>query len=676
MFRILFLYSCLSFLLLQAVPLHASEKSDSLERELLKANTDSLRIQLMNSLSSTFLMQDSAKSFFYGRQALKLAEQSNNAKGKGMAYRNIGICYEMSGNYKTAMEYYFLSLEVYQAASDSIGICEAFNNFGVVYYLQGNYDKALKYYLKAERMLALLNDSLAYSNTLNNIGLIYDKQEQYSKALKYYLLGLSYRENSGNKQKISSSLNNIGIVYQNLKQFDKALSYHEQALAMREQIGDMRGVSASLNNLGDIYLNQGNAEKAKEYFNKSLLIKEKIGDIRGISYSLLGLAQAVQYQRNYPLSISYADRALKIAQDLGLKSQIKEVLETLAEAHMLNGNYKKAYQYLEQTLAYKDSLFNEEKQDALAEMQARFEMDRIELEKENYKKTLAITEADLQRSESVVLNQRIAGVLISTALIILSILFYQLYRSRKQLQQANTQLSKKQKELNELNRLKDKLFSIISHDFRGPLSSIKSIIILLDEGHITQEESKEYLHNANIEISNTLNLLDNLLKWSLNQMKKSTVEKINFDLAELARVNEALLSPIAGKKNIRIVNQVKSPLMVHADQNMMNLVIRNLVSNAVKFSPAHSTIYLDARLEQQQVVVQVKDEGVGIDKTQLASLFQFEHVISTYGTENEKGVGLGLSLCKDFVEQNGGRIWVESETGKGSTFSFSIPVAL
>ena len=234
------------------------------------------------------------------------------------------------------------------------------------------------------------------------------------------------------------------------------------------------------------------------------------------------------------------------------------------------------------------------------------------------------------------------------------------------------QLTDKSHELEELNRLKDRLLSIVSHDFRGPLNSLQGTLTLLLRGALTQDEFRLLTQDLVEKLDHTSNLLDNLLNWARSQMQGMKVYPKMVDLKIIADDCVSLLSPIAEKKLVIINSLIDDSIMVHADNEMVKLILRNLLSNSIKFSHPRSRIWLSATMEEGKAVIKVKDEGLGMSNENQHKLFTYEN-FSTYGTSNEKGMGIGLLLCKDFIERNGGEIWFESELGKGTTFYFNLP---
>ena len=258
-------------------------------------------------------------------------------------------------------------------------------------------------------------------------------------------------------------------------------------------------------------------------------------------------------------------------------------------------------------------------------------------------------------------------------LILLAIVIYSRYRFKNK---TNRLLEDKNKQLEIANATKDKFFTIIAHDLKNPLSGIKIITQSLSEniGKITQEELLYFMNELNSSSANLFELLQNLLQWARSQTGKLEFKPEEINLYKTFNKNLELLSPIAEKKKISLVNEISDSMSVYADLNMLNTIFRNLISNAIKFTGSNGKIDIIAKKKNGSVQIIVKDSGIGIDKTDISKLFRIDVDTSTIGISEEKGTGLGLILCKELVEKNKGSIWAESEPGKGSAFCFTLPV--
>ena len=246
----------------------------------------------------------------------------------------------------------------------------------------------------------------------------------------------------------------------------------------------------------------------------------------------------------------------------------------------------------------------------------------------------------------------------------------------KEREKAEVHLARSNQDLALINRDKDKLFSILAHDLRSPLGSMMNLTELLAENinDFDEKELLEIIGTLNKSATQTFQLFNDLLAWSAVQMGRGEREKEIFALSEIISGNLIILGAEIDKKQLEIITQVNTSVMAYADRFAVQTVVRNLISNAVKFTPPQGNITIMAEQSSELVKVSISDNGVGISKEKQKKLFRIDTVSSSAGTEGEKGTGFGLLLCKDLVEKNGGKIWLESEIDKGSTFHFTLPV--
>ncbi len=242
----------------------------------------------------------------------------------------------------------------------------------------------------------------------------------------------------------------------------------------------------------------------------------------------------------------------------------------------------------------------------------------------------------------------------------------------KEVMLRTTEIQQQNIQLEEVNNVKDKLFSVVSHDIKGPLSSLHLALTLAKTGDLSSEEFQELSAGLELRLIQTTEFIDNLLQWAKLQMKGETFEPDKLDLSGLAKESVRLLEHECRQKKITLVNNLSEPLDAYADLNMMRSVLRNLLTNAIKFTRPEGSITISAYRIDNKIIISIADTGVGIPKGNRERLFTISSV-TTQGTRQEKGTGLGLLLCKEFVEKNGGRIWFETEDGKGTTFYFSLP---
>ncbi|TAF67776.1 MAG: tetratricopeptide repeat protein [Cytophagales bacterium] len=660
---------------------------DSLLR-IVKNQKGEAQINTLNQISKAYFGKNPDSALYIATKALKLAEKENYDIGKVDAIRCIGV----------------------------------------VKYIKGNIIEALQNYQEALKLAEEIGYKKGIADNCNNIGVIYASQKEYEKALEYYQKDLKIEQELENEEDVAFSMNNIGVTYLSLKQYDKALEYQNKALDIQKKINDPRGIAASYQNIGEVYQAQEKYEDAFKYLNLSLQAYEKIGEKLEILYPLLHLASLYQIKNQDTKAKEYALRVYALAKEIGASSEILEASTLLYEIFKKEKNFEQALLYNEIAAAYKDSLsfkdvqlkitqkeneykYQEKVKDAKKQQELKqnsiyllgigfimtlillaivyyFQQKGVEAQKiikiQNQKIEDAYTELAQQNEQikqqnfnletynkKLQQNQKILNKAIQSQ----KIHQEELRLRNVEILQQKEELQSHTENIEQLNTMKDKLFSIVSHDLRGPINSIKALLDLLQEGFVSPQEFDRFLPELNNNIQNTVILTDNLLFWAKNQLDGLHTDPESIDLKIIAENNITLFKNQAQRKQINIQNTIEQPLMAWADKNMVDLVVRNLVGNAIKFCSERGNIAIQAQIyENTHYRVSVKDDGVGIPATQQEKLFHSQG-ITTLGTHQEKGTGLGLLLCREFVEKNGGNIGVRSEMGQGSEFFFTLPKA-
>lgn len=256
-----------------------------------------------------------------------------------------------------------------------------------------------------------------------------------------------------------------------------------------------------------------------------------------------------------------------------------------------------------------------------------------------------------------------------------NVLEEQLTQNAIQIKKQHDKLEKQRITLEELNSTKDKFFTIIAHDLKNPFNTVIGLSELLMERYDTYESTKikEFIYQINKFSKNAFDLLENLLQWAKSQTGKLKIEPQKFDIFEVANENLNLFRGLANQKGVNLSSLVDLGIYVYADRNMVTTIIRNLVSNSIKYTEKNGRVSLVAYSKDGFVYFTVADTGVGIPDENIGKLFKIEENITTIGTNDEVGTGLGLIICKEFVEKNGGKIWVESKLNEGTRFTFTVP---
>jgi signal transduction histidine kinase len=337
-----------------------------------------------------------------------------------------------------------------------------------------------------------------------------------------------------------------------------------------------------------------------------------------------------------------------------------------------NGDFGKALSYYKQYKQLEDTLFSQEMQGKLIRDQVRFETESRDSRIAFLSELQVMQQGEIKKQEFV---RNILVVVVALSVILL-ITVYRSGRRRRQINmlllQHQEETEKRSEELERLNQVKDKFFSIISHDLRSPINALSGLLDLLDKGAVTADELPKHIKELKARFNHTRTLLNNLLDWTLLQMDKLNLQASKIDIRSIVDENIQLLGSVVSK-GVRLLNEVPEGTIGFADSNTINLVIRNLMTNAIKFTNDGGEVKITAREKDAEWLICVADNGVGMNDEVLKMLFDKTAPYTTRGTANEKGTGLGLILCKEFIEKNGGTIWVESEEDKGSTFYFTLP---
>ncbi|WP_439881850.1 tetratricopeptide repeat protein [Pontibacter sp. MBLB2868] len=615
------------------------------------------QVKLLCELSKLNVNTSLSTSLAYANKAVQLAEHADCPTGLAYAYNAIGVAYDKSGDYNGAAEYYYRSLRIREELKDSVGLSASYNNIGSIYNIQNNFEKATEFYEKSLDIAVALHDTVSIAMSYNNLGSIYQKKQDLNKALNYILKSLHLKQKLGDKESIVLSLNNVGYIYSDMGGWDKAISYHKRALELLPP-------------------------------QDSSLSK---------AYSLYGLAQAYMFGGFPEQALPFALRNLEVVKTIKSKEEIKIGAELLNEIYIKLGDYKKAHNYLSLYDQYKDSVSTTETDTKIAKLQLQYDKEKAEQENKLLKAERDLQEQDMGR-KNLLQYFTISLLLMS---VVLAVVFFmgrqRLHRFNKllilknnsileqsaalthkqeELQKQAVLLQQQKTELEKLNNVKDKLFSIIAHDLRGPLVTLKGLLNVFSRGAVPPEKMKTFISAIETSQQNSLWLLDNLLLWAKAQMNGLKVEPGEVNISKLVKQNIKLLQPQAEHKGLKLISDIDPELLLFADKEMTDLVIRNLVSNAIKFSKQGDEITVKADCNADKVTVKVVDSGIGILPEKLGTLFTGHNNSSSPGTANEKGSGLGLQLCRYFIEQNGGQIWAESELGVGSNFSFRLPAVL
>ncbi|CAZ98140.1 tetratricopeptide repeat-containing sensor histidine kinase [Zobellia galactanivorans] len=630
---------------------------------------DSLHIDLLNELARKQRFYHTDSILLLSRQALAYSQSIFYKKGEGDALVGFGNYYTDKGNHEKSIAYFQKALSLGQKINNSKLILRARNNLAMQHSYIGDYAQSLIHYLKGIDLASETDNKFMLSVMNENVANLYASQKDYTQALAFYKEVKKLNEELGNEIYSAETMSNMGSIYADIGELEKAMYNINSSISVFERHGIMEWLAYAYETKGEIYLKGGKNEWALYWYRQSEMLHEKLQDDRGKIELFNGMGKAYLGMNQDSISEYYAQEAYKISTVIKDMEGSKQCAKTLYKVHKNKGDYEEALKYHEIYQSLSDTLSRNENKKSLTMLITKMEHEKqkVDLIAENKK------QLDTQR----------AYVNVALGILFIFIVVTLLVgRSEKIQKNLNAELKKKTKdleknelELQEINRTKDKLFSIIGHDLRGPIGAFQGLLKLFKNGEIEKNEFIGFMPKLANDIDHISFTLNNLLTWGQTQMNGAITQPAVVALDSLVKDNIDLLSETAKNKSIRLISHLNSNTLTWSDSNQIDIVIRNLISNAIKFTPENGMVTISAIELNQQWQISIRDTGVGMDQDTIEKLFIATSSVTTYGTNNEKGTGLGLSLCKEMVEKNNGAIWVESSLRKGSTFHFTLPKA-
>jgi len=705
----------------------ASFRVDSLKTLLAPSLTnkdtpiDTLTINRINRLAAEFIDINPDSTLYYGKLAIdksiviryncgigdgmmqlgkvytmkgEYAKAEQNFKGAEMlfikvkdnarladCYIHTGRLYNRMSNFNKASGYLNKSLEINKKISNEAGIADSYHNIGMVADNIGKSSSALDNYFKSLAINIKLHDTFASASNYNNIGEIMKGMEIYPKSMEYYKRALVIWQNSKNLQGMSTGYQNIAEILMLEKKYDEAIPYIRKSLKLTIDLDDKDGLAGLYRDLGLCYANKKDFATSIDYMAKSLKIATDYKLDFDKTVSLNGFAMVYNLQKDYANAYKYGALAKEASEKLGNISLRANAALQLSSALAGLDRFREAFEIRKLYDELKDSLKSDENVQKLTSfnLESTFQEKQRRLAEEHQRK-------DEQYQEKIQRQGLLSIIFFIIILGMIAVLIVY-YKSKRKQQKINIILEDKNHEvlkqqadlnnqtykLNESNNLKDRLISVLAHDLRAPLSTLRGLFGLLEDDSITHEQFLSMIPQALKKLEYTSDFLDTLLFWINSQMENFTSSTKSFTLKEIAAFEVQNYQEQAAEKGIKLVDSVPDLLAVTADPNSIRIVIRNLITNAIKFSKQDDTINVSAHhREDNFILLSVKDTGVGMSEKQLNKLFRSK-VDSGTGTNNESGTGMGLLFCKDLIEKCNGKIWVESIPGNGTEFFFTLP---
>ncbi|ASB48504.1 tetratricopeptide repeat-containing sensor histidine kinase [Alkalitalea saponilacus] len=571
--------------------------------------------------------------FKFTSQLRKIAEKSGNPFYLFYSWYEEGQALINKGNYEDATSSLIRSLKIAERNKliEEIGLAKY--ALSVVFYKTNNHETAIKYIKEA----------------IN----IYFDQEQ-----SQHFLGGSYYQ--------------LGNIFLTLKEPDSALYYYNSASQYFDPDISPHALAYIQGNIGTIHFQQNRTDSARTNLNKAIRILSEMEDNLALVPLLIYNSRNEMISGNKQMALQLSYDAMKHAKASKSAERLKDAYENMAKVYFNNDDFENAYTSLIRFMHLNDSILNIETVTAMANLRTDYEIGLKQVEVDQ----LTIT------------NRYARGILslVTASLVLVSFFLFIIWRQNRQKNLLNIELSHQadellinKRELEISNKSKDKLFSILAHDLRGPVGAINSLSRYLQEALNSNnlKEAKEMAFSMSDASKQVTFLLNNLLHWSISQQNIYQPEKKPLNITNLISDIILLYKPTAKEKEIEIIySSPYSVVIAETDPNCWATITRNLLNNAIKFTQKGGTIRIKLNYQSGKLSLEVKDNGIGMTKSQIESLFKPDSIKSSWGTMNEKGQGLGLILVHDFVIINKGTIEVDSKPNHGTVFVVAIPAAL
>lgn len=661
---------------------------------------------------------DADSAVFYLKNALSLSELLKNRFYIARCNQELGKYSLQQGSLPDARQYAVKAKDIYLSLKDTAWLLKQINFIAGLEAADGRAAKAKQLYNEVWQKGIKPRDNNALATAGFGLAKIFIDVKNYNAAFTYLKTSRNIWEKTGNKEELAGTLNELGSVYLAIGLDSLAFTTIQKALNLNTDSNPNLTAEANLN-LTAYYLNNNDFDEALNSVNIAIEKSNVAGNTSLNLKSIIKKADILCRTERFAEAKNLIDGALKIADKNnmhGLKAEglevysrillnvgdtdgaVKAAADALEEARtamnpeqiqknafmlgkLMNskGQFVSASRYLLLSNQYKDSLTFIQRNGKLRNAVFQYELASVGVSTKTPDSVNTQKSSILSRAGA---TNRVQNLLvISIALLVILISFFSIlvfkgYRSNKKLYNdlnpGSNEINNKD-ELEKLAVLNNKIFSVISHDLRSPIVSIKDSIDFLRQEGLDEETKQEALILSEELTEATLNLLDNLLGWAKNQKKRVDPKKTEIKILDEIKQIEYLYKASLSKKEISLTIDCNEGVIALADNELINIALRNLVSNAIKFTPRGGSIHISGEAFNDKILVMVKDNGIGISKEDQSKILATDSFFSKNGTENESGSGIGLKLVNEYIKIMGGELKIESSPGQGSKFLFSLP---
>jgi signal transduction histidine kinase len=617
------------------------------------SRADSILVKSYEDKSILYRTKEPDSAIYFADKGLRLSRRLHYLPGEARLLSNLARINEQFGNLKQALKYQKEALNLFKGLHDSEGVAGASVSMGLLEGKQGYYNEGIQLIQAALKQYRKNKDKRGMVSAYSTLGEIDDLRGDTAKALLDYSRAEVLYKGLPVTDEYLSLINAIGKLHGKSGNHRQAANYYAKGIDKSTSKEHVRAHIAFLNAAGKTSDHLGDKQSALAYHKQGLQKAKNNGLHEEEARSLIGIASTLKDQ-DAGLSIKHLQNALTISRSLGHKQLTAEIYMGLSNIYRQQSRYKDALNALEEHHNLTDSVLNENKGHKIAVLQSSYELAESKLKVETLE--LANREKTYQRNVGLLI-----AISILIILLVVVIYFYKTNRLNRRLQASNL--------------VKDKLFTVIGHDLRNPIGGITRVLTIMGDGDLSVREQQHMVSEMSKQGNIILEILNALLSWGEAQLKGIHIKPANFMSKPIISRNIEMLDQQAADKSIIITDHTPPELLINGDMNHFDFIIRNLISNAVKFSNFAGVVEISAVLKtNREAVFSVTDHGKGISKKQQELFFRSNLDVS-FGTVGEKGTGIGLLLTKEYINANHGKIWIESEEGKGARFNFTFKMA-
>ncbi|HAG16118.1 MAG TPA: hypothetical protein DCG69_06270 [Bacteroidales bacterium] len=650
---------------------------DSLKREVQNSANVQTQIELQMQLCWLLRNQNPEEALLYGNQALSLIESNHRHENYPQVLNYLGVVHRNKGDYSYALILYKQALEWANKTNNQVQLGYAHNNIGGIYTLKNSYPEAIDQIEKALSIFEKLGKTDGIGFASINLGNLYRHLKSYTASMRYF----------DRAEEIKIQLNDtIGLlvvkqlkadIFKEQGKISEAKSLFLELRKTYQHNNDIKGQAIVLNELGLLELKNSAYSQAFKLLLEAETINIKIENKQGLAYNSINLGLAYHGLNQNDQAIQKLNKGLLLGNQLGDKQIGLMAYQAYSQVYADLKDWKLAYQAKENYLKVYKEIYNYEQSEQINAIRDKYLFEKQLSEHQLLEERNLNLEKENKFTEGKFTFLKIGAFVLLVFFLSISLLLFFYFRKIQEGKASSLLLNKQNAELIEANHTKEKFLSIIGHDLKNPFNSVLGLSnLIIDQwGTIDDEEKFQITNEINSSSENIYELLDNLLIWSRTQTRSTTMRVEKFDLNENIHQIFEIFKNQANFKKINVRMDFKGEKLVLADPNMIATVIRNLLSNSLKFTQEGGQILIRTEQKADMVEFSISDNGKGILPEDLKRIFEDKGNQASKGTANETGTGLGLLLAKEFIQQNGGLIWVESKPGKGSLFTFTLPTA-